>query len=473
MKMTRIVMLVLLFVALPATAAVNNQPIAEAVINPAEFYACECESVELDGSGSRDLDGWITEYKWTCNSQVFIGKKVILGKEFTQNPGTYRFTLKVTDNGGISHETETVFRVWNNPHPYIKEIRCRYKTEDESNDFLVSGDKISIEVILSDKECGRITYDWDYDSRIFRKTGGGSKVTFEVIPGEAEWKTYKIGVTVLNACGDESNRKEVEVEIKPLQSNQPPKVKIVLPANVLEGKRFQVSSFGSTTGNKNEEGDKIIGWNWKITDEGKIEVKASPRENPRFTLEDSGIFNISLEITDRFGATGSDFTYFRVNETENDPPVADASLTQRTVFHGEEFTLDGSRSRDPDGKRGKAISWYVWTDTTYNNEEICRSRKPTCTAVLNRTGPHRIKLTVIDTGFPEPSEDDDIVEINVIESPTSISSVEVTPIATPTSVPVFVPTVIKERIDESRRPKGGITEYVMNLIDIIKNALNL
>ncbi len=474
--MTRIVILVLLFVALPVTATVNNQPIAKAVVSPVGFYACECESVELDGSGSYDLDGWITEYKWTCNSQVFTGKKVILGKEFIQNPGTYRFTLKVTDNGGINHETETVFRVWNNPHPYIKEIRCRYKTEDESSDFLVSGDKISIEVVLVDKEYGRITYSWDYDPEIFRKTGDGSKVTFEVIPGEAKWRTHKIGVTVSNACGDESNRKEVEVEIKPSQSNQSPKAKITLPANVSEGKRFQASSFGSTTGNKNEEGDEIISWDWRITritKEREIKVKASPRENPRFTLEDSGIFNISLEVTDRFGATGSDFMYFQVNEAENDPPVADASLTQRTVFHGKEFILDGSKSRDPDGRAEKAISWYVWTDTTYNNEEICRSRKPICTAVLNRTGLHRIKLTVIDTGFPDLSENDDIVEVNVIESPTSISSVEATPIATPTSVPVFVPTVIKERIDESRSPKGGIIEYVMNLIDKVKNALDL
>lgn len=462
MNVARIVALVLLFVALPVTATVNNQPIAEAVVSPTGFYACECESVELDGSGSYDLDGWITEYKWTCNSQIFIGKKVVLGEEFTKNPGTYKFTLKVTDDGGISHETKTVFYVWNNPRPYIEKIRCRYKTENKSSDFLVSGDEISIEVILEDKECGRITYNWDYDARIFRKIGDDSKVAFEVIPGEAEWKIYKIGVTASNACCDESNRKEVEVEIKPLQSNQPPKAKITLPVNISEGKRFQASSSGSTTGNRNEKGDEIISWDWRIariTNEREIKAKASSRENPRFTLEDSGIFNISLEVTDRFGATGSDFMYFQVIEAENDPPIADASLTQRTVFHGEEFILDGSKSRDPDGRAEKAISWYVWTDTTYR-EEICRSRKPICKAMLNRTGQHNIRLTVIDIGFLDSSEDNDIIKINVIELPVPTPA---TRVATPMSVSKSTPC-IKTSVVEEPETKGGIIENIFSTI---------
>lgn len=432
--------MLLLVLISSVVAAVNNQPVAKASVNPSLCFACECQSIKLDASGSYDIDGQVIKYRWYYNGQLVAeGVRATLGELFTTNSGTYKITLKVIDNGGMSDTEEVIFYVKNNPIPHIEELKNKI---DSDYDYLVMGDKISVEVVLSDKDHGTITYDWDYNSEIFQMIGDGEEATFKVISSKAK-SNYEIGVTASNLCGDESNRKEFEVEIKPFSSNSPPKSEIILPAKIYEGKRFQIKS-GSTTGQRgDEEGDEIVSWNWrikKITNSGEEEMDTSSREYISFTVENSGeLYKVYLEVTDRFGEKGIAWQNFYAEEAEPDPPTADASATKKTVVYGKEFTLDGSRSWDPDGRITKdVISRYLWRDLTYD-EDLGSSNSPTLNVVFNRTGPHKIKLTVIDTGFTESLSDEDVVVVNVIEgadTPMPISTLSPTPTrAQPTCAP--------------------------------------
>jgi len=498
MKMTRIVIAVLLFVVLPvmATATINNQPIAKAVavISPAEFYACECEGVELDGSGSYDLSGGrIVKYEWLHDKKVIArGMKVALGETFTHNPGTYTFTLKVTDDGGATDTAEVIFRVKYNPYPQIEkidwEIEDNYYDDDDRN-FLVLGDKFIVEVDLLDKNIdhGRIIYNWDYPAEVFRKIGvrqtrNGEKeeITFEVISNGIRWKTsYEIGITVSNVCGEGGVRKYIELEIESSQCNSPPEAEITFLSAIKEGENFHVSSAGSTTGrDRNESNDEIVACYWNITDElGETAVRPSFQEDPRFRIEDSGIYIISLKVTDRFGATGETRVPFKVEEYENDPPVADASETKQTAIHGESFKLDGSCSWDPDeimGGKEHSIGQYVWRDETYN-EELCRSKNPVCSIMLNRTGQHKIVLEVRDTGDRVEKGDDEIevlsdrdeIEITVIAppepAPTATSAPRIIPKPTPAPIATSMPTL--EKIPApTKNFLGNIREIWENII---------
>ncbi|MCK5465919.1 PKD domain-containing protein [Candidatus Parcubacteria bacterium] len=437
--MMSVLLMLLLSVSLVA-AEVNDQPVAKASVSPISCFACECQSITLDASGSYDKDGQIIKYEWYYNGQLVAkGIKATLGEPFITNPDTYKITLKVTDNGGMNDTEKVVFYVKNNLVPHIEKLKNRTRSD---YDHLVVGDEISVEVILSDKDYGIIIYDWDYDSEVFQKIGDEKKATFEVISSGAR-RDYEIGVTVSNLCGDKSNRKKIEVEIKSSSSNSPPKSEIMLPAKIYEGKRFQIKS-GSTTGQRgDEEGDEIVSWNWKInkiTNRGEEEITTSSRKYISFTVEDSGeLYNVSLKVTDRFGEKGTAWQNFYAKEAEPDPPIADASATEKIAIYGKEFALDGSRSWDPDGNvLREVISSYLWYDLTYG-EYLGSSNSPTFNVTFNRTGPHEIELTVIDAGFSEDSEslsDKDTIVVNVIEKASIID----TPVPMPTPIPEEIST---------------------------------
>jgi len=84
--------------------------------------------------------------------------------------------------------------------------------------------------------------------------------------------------------------------------------------------------------------------------------------------------------------------YEYISAQTNRPPVANAGTDQTVVDNdrdgSEEVTLDGSASRDPDGK----IVSYIWSEAGL---EIANGRKPPVTL---STGTHSIELTVTDNG---------------------------------------------------------------------------
>jgi hypothetical protein len=389
----------------------NEQPIAKGSAIPQECFACECNAIILDASGSYDKDGQVVNCEWYYNSNLIAeGQRISLGKEFTKNPKTYRINLVVTDNGGATDDYDLEFIVKGNPTPAIKKL----KHTDE--DFFVFGDEISVTAILEKKNYGKLNYNWNYDSGVFKKIGDGNKVVFEVISDEAIWKDYKIEVVVSNACG-EKDGEDIKIEVRPSKPDSLLKTEIILPLEIEEGKRFRVkSSFVAERG-------MDVSYLWKMFNGDGVLIKPySSRENPSFTFSDSGMYTITLEIKDRYQRKGSDTEIFEVKEMINDPPIADASATLKTAVFGKAFLLNANKSRDPDGPPRKAIDRYCWYDKTYGEALGC-SRWPVLNITLNRSGPHDIKLTVKDTGenagrdneFPKPLYDSDFITINVIK----------------------------------------------------------
>lgn len=425
----KVILLALFFLAIMGVTAAeiyNEQPVAKGIAVPRECFACEYDSIILDASGSYDIDGWIVEYNWYYNNNLIAtGKRVSLGKDFTKNPGTYRIKLVVVDNGGVTDDYDLEFLVRSNPTPIIKSL----KHPDE--DFFVFGDKISVTAVLEKKNYGNLKYDWNYDPNVFKKIGDGDKVAFEVISSKAIRKNYKIELVVSNACGKKDSE-EVEMEVRPFQPGSSLKVKIILPAKIEEGRSFQVkSSFVK------EEGVDVS-YLWKVygaLNKEEVLIKHSSKESPSFALPDSGTYAITLEITDRYQRKGSAAEIFEVGEMIDDPPVADASATLKTAVFGKVFTLNASKSRNPDGPLWNATNSYCWYDKSYEEDLGC-SRRPVLNVVFNRSGPHDIVLTVKDSEFPKALSDTDLITINVIKSPgTAMSTQKQTAKPQPTEYP--------------------------------------
>lgn len=425
----------------------NEQPVAKAIFSPQGCIACECDAITLDGSGSSDADGQIVSYDWYYydinNKLKFIasGKRISLGKEFCNNPGTYGIKLVVTDNSKSTDDYEFQFIIKSNPVPMIKKIKII-----NAKDFYVMGDIIEISIVLESlgwkNDYGKLNYTWDYDPSVFQEIGNGK---FKVISGKVLKNNYKINVVVSNACGEKSRREEIELEVRSLKISSSLKTEIILPEKIYEGKSFRPESSYVP-----ELGDKIVYlWNLsKVLKDKEVLIKQSRDERPSFTLDDSEVYKITLEITNRYGEKGSASRDFGVINRINDNPVANASATRRQVLQGEEIILNGSLSRDPDPD---GIEFYCWLDKSYGEDLGC-SRSSILKVVFNRSGPHEIALTVTDYGLPKKNENDfpkrlsdtDTIVINVLKSKGAVvspaSTLTQTPVLTPTQPKTYQPT---------------------------------
>jgi YD repeat-containing protein len=65
-------------------------------------------SFTLDGTGSVDPDGTITAYQWTLGGSV-VGTSALLKQ--SKPVGTFVYTLRVTDNGGLTASDQVVISV--------------------------------------------------------------------------------------------------------------------------------------------------------------------------------------------------------------------------------------------------------------------------------------------------------------------------------------------------------------------------
>jgi len=85
---------------------INGNKPPTAIAGPDQVITLPTDSVSLDGSSSSDPDGTISNWLWTKISgpASFNIVNAVSAKTFVRNldTGTYRFELKVTDNGNLS-----------------------------------------------------------------------------------------------------------------------------------------------------------------------------------------------------------------------------------------------------------------------------------------------------------------------------------------------------------------------------------
>jgi len=100
-------------------AGKNKPPIANA--GPDHVITLPTDSVLLNGSNSRDPDGIISSYLWTKisgpSSFNIVKPTDSITKLKSLVVGTYKFELKVTDNGGLSAKDTTQVIVNDPPQP--------------------------------------------------------------------------------------------------------------------------------------------------------------------------------------------------------------------------------------------------------------------------------------------------------------------------------------------------------------------
>lgn len=360
---------------------VNFPPVAEA---GTDQIAVVGTPVMFDGAASYDIDGEVSEYSWDMgDGTVLAGPRV---SHTYEGSGNFTVTLTVTDASGVANNIATDQLLISVNAPPVPEFSIP--------DRPVSVSEVAIlDATGSTDEDGQIlSYSWDFGDGV---TGEGPVANYAwTKPG-----TFTVTLTVTDNSGTssavQSTQREIRVDAAPIADAGPDQM---VTASVVQ---FDGGASSDPDG-------QVTEWVWDFGDGSTATGQTVSHAYLR-----SGVYEVAVVVRDDSGAplnTDRDTMMVTVNAT----PIADAGPAQ-IVAPGEEFTLSGRASVDPDGK----IASYVWSfpDGTEATGERVGHR-------IDKPGLYRIGLTAGDNFAGGAASDRSEVLITVNASPVATAGAD-------------------------------------------------
>lgn len=363
----------------------NQPPVADA--GPDQDNIPVNTEVILDGSGSTDPDGYITEYNWkfvSGPSTPSLNDSTIDKPKFTADAiGIYTWNLSVKDNESAWSvtEDEVNITVIENSVPIVNISSPRqldiYNTTDiiffESNGTYDPDDDLNGSGTIDGSEQDNLIYTWT----ILRRNETGNKTTIAEFSGKGkssfnsteidpdlEPGTHFINLTVRDDLLANAST-EVEINI----TNVPPVANITSPT---EGEMFRKFKDILLDGSASEDLDNEttdLYFYWEIEKVGVMPIIITNFSKPTVQL-DEGDYTITLWVDDNFGTDLFDREHnvsTIINITvENQAPVPEFSMYYpnvdypNTINLGDIAYFNASESYDPDGAWDEANFTYTW-----------------------------------------------------------------------------------------------------------------
>ncbi len=328
-------------ISLPDPCASNQTPIANAGNDQQVALG---NSTVLNGSASIDPNGQIAEYWWNFGDGQFTGWQSSSSTSHTYaTAGAFAATLWVKDNCGLVSLPDVAFVTVNAPDPCAGN-HAPTASITGGGTHLVGNPVNFIAFASFDSDGSIISYDWTFgDGGI----GNGSVVSHIYTAAGV----YTTTLTVTDNCGA-TDSKSVSVTINtpnPCTGNLPP---IANAGPNQSGQTGQLISF-SSAGSLDPNGT-ITSYHWNFGD-GQTGMGATTTH----AYSNSGVFTVTLTVTDNCGATGQDTAQVTVTVPDpcagNHAPFASAGpdiagQTNQTLM------FLGVGSADSDG----TITSYHW-----------------------------------------------------------------------------------------------------------------
>jgi hypothetical protein len=327
-------------------APANQPPVANAGADIT--ISLPTSLVNLNGSASNDPDGTISAFSWSQASGPAPCTLMTPGNTATVagglQMGVYVFTLKVTDNNGVTatdNMTVTVNAAANIPP---------VASAGASKSIILPTNNTTLDGSLSSDPNGNITaYGWAQISGPSTATITGGNLAIATAANLVAGQ-YIFELTVTDNGGAQSKaRVKITVSnsgIQPPVANAGVDRSITLPVNTVN---IDGSASSSSSGN-------IVSYVWSEKS-GPSTVSLTNAAQISLSNLQAGVYIFLLTVTDNNGATGTDLVTITVIPVVNRAPVADAGASMSLILPVNSTTLDGSKSYDPDG----TISSYKWT----------------------------------------------------------------------------------------------------------------
>jgi PKD repeat protein len=233
------------------------------------------------------------------------------------------------------------------------------------------GDQVTAAATV-ERASGRFAIGWQIDGVAFPKANGRTEIplTFKDLGAH----TITVGV----ADDTTPAGQPVTVTKTVLVQNAAPVAAIAqnLVAPVT-GDEITISSASTDA-----DGDALT-CAWDLNGDGTFE---QPGCSVTRTIAKAGTFNVALRVSD--GAATDTVT--RTVTVANRPPVASIAVAPDAPLTGDELTLDGRGSGDPDGVI-VAGAWDLDGDGEFDD-----AAGPVATVTFATPGPHTVSLRVVD-----------------------------------------------------------------------------
>ena len=399
---------------------INESPTANA---GADQTVSEGDNVTLDGTGSADPNGDAITYLWSQNEdnafEVDLSSSTSVSPMFTtptvNSEQTLTFSLVVNDRT-VDSTPDTVDIT-------IQNTINESPTANAGADQTVSeGDNVTLDGTGSaDPNGDAITYLWSqnednaFEVDLSSSTSVSPMFTTPTVNSE-QTLTFSL---VVNDRTVDSTPDTVDITIQNT-INESPTANAGADQTVSEGDNVTLDGTGSADPN----GDAIT-YLWSQNEDNAFEVdlSSSTSVSPMFTtptVNSEQTLTFSLVVNDRTVDSTPDTVDITIQNTINESPTANAGADQ-TVSEGDNVTLDGTGSADPNGD---AIT-YLWSQNEDNAFEVDLSSSTSVspmftTPTVNSEQTLTFSLVVNDRTVDSTSDTVDITIQNTInESPTA------------------------------------------------------
>ncbi len=155
--------------------------------------------------------------------------------------------------------------------------------------------------------------------------------------------------------GDQGSIAQININAKKDEDKKPP------VADAGEDQHVNAKEQVTLDGSGSSDPDGVtISYKWRQVAGENVLLSDDSVAKPSFTAPDmAATLEFMLTVTDQDNLTDSDNVIVVVTKADKIPPIANAG-PNRTVREGEEVTLDGTNSTDPDHPGGNGIEHYLW-----------------------------------------------------------------------------------------------------------------
>jgi len=436
-------------------ASVNTAPVANA---GADQTGVAGQTVQLDGSGSSDVDGDPLTYQWTLtgrptgSSAVLLNPATVYPSLILDRPGTYTGQLIVND-GVVDSAPDTVVISTQNSAPVA---------DAGADQTTLMGATVQLDgSASSDVDGDLLTYQW-----LFIDKPTGSMAT--VINPDSVTPTFvidKAGIYAIQLVVNDGMVDSTPDTVVISTTNSPPVANAGPDQSARVGTLVQLDGSGSS----DVDGNSLT-YQWNLTTQpaGSTASLANPTDvNPSFIVDKPGTYTVQLIVLDGTAASVPDIVTV---STVNSQPVANAGPDQE-AFVGQVVHLDGNGSTDADGDG----LTYFWSFTSLPQSSVATLDNPTIVdpsflpdvpglyvaqLIVNDgsldSAPHTATVTIMvppDTTPPSPANLGQITVSPVVNGQVSVSgttgSVEGNGLVTLTSVRTGATVTVTANADGS------------------------